>query len=390
MEACLLKQSQVNYLRISRNSWSWNNELIHFETSKHRRTGKGLQEREQLLKQIVENLERNTGSKNHNVYENEFSLIRTQDLLLVLLMHWLNAWDTINQIDVRHYYYKIMKLAFKSSELDLAHIGFKGYNSMGLSFINQSVDAFNQSSSKLDFDKKSSKGYTKTNAFMINSKEVNQSVISSENVNMEDIKRYQKILISLNYQFILNKTLKYSLQKLTKKGGISDFYLREFIEKFIPIAYFRIPIFREKFLKLLLETFQEEDQHSSSNEMEWSVENDGSYKDNGDTTDDQNKRKLTSRSKKSSRDNEIDEWFRIEFPKKDQYNDDYRPFDEKESKQYVNETDDLSDSEWNSSNNAIINDEYLECERGYEGAITHIFDWDKYFYSHLPKENEQK
>ena len=161
-----------------------------------------------------------------------------------------------------------MKLTFKSSELDLAHIGFKGYNSMGLSFINQSVDAFNQSSSKLDFDKKSSKGYTKTNAFMINSKEVNQSVISNENVNMEDIKRYQKILISLNYQFILNKTLKYSLQKLTKKGGISDFYLREFIEKFIPIAYFRIPIFREKFLKLLLETFQEEDQYSSSNEIE--------------------------------------------------------------------------------------------------------------------------
>ena len=210
-----------------------------------------------------------------------------------------------------------MKLAFKSSELGLAHIGFKGYNTGGLSYINQSVDGFNLSSSRLEVENKSkNNGYTKTNAFMINSKEVNQSMASKDNTNMEDIKRYQKILISLNYQYILNKTLKYSLQKLTKKGGISDYYLRDFIEKFIPIAYFRIPIFREKFLKLLLETFYEEDQNTSSYEAELNTENEESNKDNGDTTDDQNKRKQSqAKSRKNNPHNEIEEWFRIEFPK---------------------------------------------------------------------------
>jgi hypothetical protein len=63
------------------------NELFYLEASKNRRSLKGLQERERLLKLIIENLQNNLGPKSNNVYENEFSLIRTQDLFLVLLLH---------------------------------------------------------------------------------------------------------------------------------------------------------------------------------------------------------------------------------------------------------------------------------------------------------------
>lgn len=53
-----------------------------------------------------------------------------------------------------------------------------------------------------------------------------------------------------------------------------------------------------------------------------------------------------------------------------------------------NESDDFSnsDEEEDESNTDDVN----EVEKGYEGAIAHIFDWDRYFYSHLPKDNEQK
>ena len=191
------------------------NELIFFETSKQSRTVKGLQERERLLKLIIENLQENTGSKNHNIYDNEFSLIRTQDLLLVLWMHWLNAWDTLSQLDVRQYYYKIMKLAFRASELDLAHIGFKGLVAKDALLMNNE-EAIDKSFNKLEKEKRKSKGYAKANAFMINSNEVNQNSVNNDIKNLEESKRFQKILIALNYQFILNKSLKYSLHKLIK------------------------------------------------------------------------------------------------------------------------------------------------------------------------------
>jgi hypothetical protein len=63
------------------------NELFRLEAGKNRRSLKGLQERERILKLIVENLNMNVGSKSNNVYVNEFSLIRAQDLFLVLLLH---------------------------------------------------------------------------------------------------------------------------------------------------------------------------------------------------------------------------------------------------------------------------------------------------------------
>jgi hypothetical protein len=66
-------------------------ELFRIEGSKNRRSLKGLQERERLLKLIIDNLQQNIGSKNVNVYENEFSLIRTQDLFLVLLLHCISV-----------------------------------------------------------------------------------------------------------------------------------------------------------------------------------------------------------------------------------------------------------------------------------------------------------
>ena len=63
------------------------NELIYLESSKKGRSIKGLQEREVLLKQIVEILSDNVGSKNTEMYENELSLIKTQDLFLTLCLH---------------------------------------------------------------------------------------------------------------------------------------------------------------------------------------------------------------------------------------------------------------------------------------------------------------
>jgi len=164
-----------------------------------------------------------------------------------------------------------MRLIFKASELELAQIGFKGENLNNTTIINVK-DTMNKSMTKSEKEKKKLKPYIRANAFMINSQEVQQKMENNPSKNLEDVKNYQKMLIGLNYQYILNKTLKYSLQKIAKRGGISDFYLRDFIEKFIPVAYFRIPIFREKFLKLLIETFFEEDQGIySGNDMEGSA-----------------------------------------------------------------------------------------------------------------------
>lgn len=168
-----------------------------------------------------------------------------------------------------------MRLIFKASELELAQIGFKGENLTGADAL-EAKEAMDRSFSKIDKEKKKQKGQVRAKAFMDNSKEVQQKMDNKTSINVEEIKNYQKVLIALNYQYILNKTLKYSLQKLAKRGGISDYYLRDFIEKFIPIAYFRIPLFRNKFLKLLVETFNEEDQNASSNDVEVSGENDES------------------------------------------------------------------------------------------------------------------
>lgn len=63
------------------------NELFELEKTQATRSLKALQEREKLLKLIIETLSKNVSSKNNTVYENEFSLLRTQDLFLVLLLH---------------------------------------------------------------------------------------------------------------------------------------------------------------------------------------------------------------------------------------------------------------------------------------------------------------
>lgn len=239
----------------------------------------------------------------------------------------------MSQLDVRQYYFKIMRLVFKASELDLAQIGFKGENAI-VSGCKESFDAFNKSFTKFENEKKKNKGYVRANAFIINSKEVNQNMANTENIDLLDIKKYQKILIALNYQYLLNKTLKYSLQKLAKKGGISDYYLRDFIEKFIPLAYFRIPIFRDKFLKLLQETFVEEDRNVSSNDVEASNEQEESCRETGDEMqlEKLSKKPSQSKTKKSNPNNEIEEWFRIEFPKKDIYKEKDIPCIREESK----------------------------------------------------------
>ena len=222
-------------------------------------------------------------------------------------------------------------------------------------------------------------------------------------VKLHEVITYQKMLIALNFQYILYKTLKYSLLKLSKRGGVPDYYLRDFIEKFISIAYFRIPVFREKFIKLLVDTFNEEENNVSSNEVDpytnEETKHTGNTSDQSSKSPDSNYSGNVIKNKKPVNDNEIDEWFRIEFPKKDNYKEVQKHKTVEEQKRRNEESSDSSDSDPDNSEvekneilkqltidspyNAIIN-------KKYEGAIAHIFDWDRYFYSHLPKDNEQK
>lgn len=87
--------------------------------------------------------------------------------------------------------------------------------------------------------------------------------------------------------------------------------------------------------------------------------------------------------------NEIEEWFRIEFPNKDEYNNELRASAKEAVKRISDDSDYISQTD-DDAQNVTVNEDIKENEKGYEGAIAHIFDWDKYFYSHLPKSNEQK
>jgi hypothetical protein len=193
--------------------------------------------------------------------------------------------------------------------------------------------------------------------------------------------------------------LKYSLHKIGKRGGISDHYLRDFIEKFIPIAFFRIPIFREQFLKLLVETFIEEDKALLNSELgimgKSSGEYDTSGKDTGDLSENPpellHKISSSMRAKKINPDNEIAEWFKIEFPKKDNY----ESLNSKNTKyEDMKKVEECSSSTDTDQSQGELLPSPLESPRSnvktYEGAIAHVFDWERYFYSHLPDGNEQK
>ena len=59
-------------------------------------------------------------------------------------------------------------------------------------------------------------------------------------------------------------------------------------------------------------------------------------------------------------------------------------------KQNVLDSDNISQTDEDEAQYAAGTEDQKENEKGYEGAIAHIFDWDKHFYSHLPKNNEQK
>ena len=194
--------------------------------------------------------------------------------------------------------------------------------------------------------------------------------------------------------------MKYALNKIAKRGGISDTYLRDFIEKFIPIAYFRIPLFRERFLKLITERINEENQNISSTEKESNEKesNEESYKETaGETTDPQAnaviRKPSVAKLKKIQQSNEIEEWFRIEFPKKDNYTE-QQDFQKKESVENVADQSDYTSSDTETEKDEPPPEPQPESPRQtrkkYEGAIGHYFDWDRYFYDHLPEENEQK
>lgn len=55
--------------------------------------------------------------------------------------------------------------------------------------------------------------------------------------------------IGLEYQLLLYKALRLSLEKLNRKGLTSD--QQEFLETFLAVAFFRIPEFRTKLLGCL-------------------------------------------------------------------------------------------------------------------------------------------
>ncbi|CAI2367220.1 unnamed protein product [Moneuplotes crassus] len=370
-------------------------ELYELEKTCSKRSMKLIQKRENLLKEIIGELSKTIGSRKNTIYNDLLCLIRTQDLLIVFYLHCITVCDRVSQLEVRQYYYKIMLQLLKSQELELAQIGFRGD-----SMLNKSVfgvtgtprQKFMKPSSKLN--KIGIKNSSKIKGFMANHENVNQNFENSK-ANLEDVIKSNKVLIGLNYQYVLCKTLKYALNKLGRRGGISDDHLRDFIEKFIPIAYFRIPTFREKFLTIISQSIIEEDQKDAQKTS--SSENDESLKET--TPEDSFKLKEAPeapplRSSRSSikrlkilKSDEISEWFRIEFPKRDDY----------EQKHVPKSMVALDESEATSSDS---DEQYLPQEtkpatpklpsKKYGGAIGHIFDWDRHFYDHLPDGNEQK
>ena len=103
------------------------------------------------------------------------------------------------------------------------------------------------------------------------------------------------------------------------------------------------------------------------------------------------------KSKSANIHNEIDEWFSIEFPKKEYYKQAQKQKTVEEQKKRNEESSDSSDSDPDEPSTKLLQPmEHRDSQASetprekYEGAIAHIFDWDRYFYSHLPKDNEQK
>jgi hypothetical protein len=295
-----------------------------------------------------------------------------------------------------------MKLLFKTSELELGQIGFKGTSTSKTAI--EVKEEGKKTFEKIEKEKRrtnANKAPTKTQAFMENHKEVHQK-INNNSVNLQEILHYQKVLVALNYQFILCKTLKYSLHKLGKRGGISDYYLRDFIEKFIPIAFFRVPIFREQFLKLLVETFNKEDKDLFSNDSAMNAKGNGENSTSGKETTGEFSDVMPElikggstnfKLRKINPDNEIDEWFKIEFPRKDNYESMNHRNSNYEDMKKVEECSSSTDTEQSQEHLSLMPAPILSplpSLKTYEGAIAHIFDWEHYFYSHLPDGNEQK
>ena len=102
---------------------------------------------------------------------------------------------------MRQHYYKIMKLLFKTSELELAQIGFRGDSNDNKSVLElkEMNNPQRNANQKSKFNKSNA---TKTVAFMLNQQE-SKKKIDPEHVKYEEMLNYQKGLVALNYQYIL-------------------------------------------------------------------------------------------------------------------------------------------------------------------------------------------
>lgn len=122
--------------------------------------------------------------------------IKAQDILVDIGVHCLSLVDFVD-FNLKGHYYEILNCVFHRGELDLGQSGFirKGNEKL--------------SKSILEGKKK----------------------------------------LAVKYQYFIYEALRYCIDKLSRKA--IDFYKRDFIVFNIAIAYFKVPEFRETFLKAI-------------------------------------------------------------------------------------------------------------------------------------------
>ncbi len=124
-------------------------------------------------------------------YKSAKDLIRTQDIMLDLADFFINFVDVITY-EIRPYYFSCLIAILKRGELDLGFLTLSNVDAPLLS---------------------------------------------------------KKREVATRYKDFLMTSLKFVLKKLSYKGGSDN--LKKFVEIFLAMAYFRIPLFRKKYLEVL-------------------------------------------------------------------------------------------------------------------------------------------
>lgn len=154
----------------------------------HRRVN--LSAMDNILKESIEILKKSEKkSMVCLIYKNVSLGIKAQEILIELACHCLQYIDIIDP-NIKGKYFEIINLILHRGELDLDQVGFT----------------------------------------------------KSENKSIKKLKKK----VSVKYQYLIYESLRFSIDKLTRKAV--DFYRRDCIVFCIAIAYFKIPEFRKSFI----------------------------------------------------------------------------------------------------------------------------------------------